>query len=665
MATVVRAEAKITAQNALRPGINSAINDLKRFKQASDQMTRMQAAQAQLTNFGRMAATAAGGFVAYRAVDMARQSVKEYSKLERSMTRVAITGNASREEQEAALKSIRQLALESATTTENIVKGLDAFVARGRNVKEGMQFLPAIVRTAQAANAEVEDMAKTAVSIQDNMKIGAESMAAAFDAVVAGGNMGSFEAKNMARYLPGLLPLASQLGFRGQDGLNEMIAQLQTIAAGTGSIEQANSAMENILSKFESDKTIKGLADMLAPLGMDAKKVEKQFMDTRKSGGNLVKTLLDLIKTATKGDFSLIGKIIDDQQFKTGVIALLTMEDKLNDFRRQMKNTAGVVDQQFNRVLGDTQATLDRLSESTNRLQTAVGQSFSQTFGPVSDAWAKDFNSLAEGLERANKAAQDAKSGGVFSGIFNEVAKGWGAHLKEQEANNQRIRDERTLARMGSRGITDNPEARGLQNTIGMLENLPSRSAAQEAALKRHKARLAQLSGPVTPNAGELGALSREIGRSITEGVEAFNKDPKNKGGLLFGMSPEHRATFDMIREAAQHRANRAPLFGGPPGNAAPGLPVPPVRQNTPPRFDAMPVNALDDAVAKTEEVKTNFQQAEAAAKGPGAAFAASVKTGVDQAIADLERFNAAARSVAIPGIGRGFPTGRSMSEVE
>ena len=33
--------------------------------------------------------------------------------------------------------------------------------------------------------------------------------------------------------------------------------------------------------------------------------------------------------------------------------------------------------------------------------------------------------------------------------------------------------------------------------------------------------------------------------------------------------------------------------------------------------------------------------------------------------VGHLERFNAAARNVAIPGIGRGFPTGRSMSEVE
>jgi TP901 family phage tail tape measure protein len=557
------------------------------------------------------------------------------------MTRAAITGDATREAQEAALLSVRNLARESATSTAKVVAGLDATVAAGRNLKEGMEFLPAIVKTGVAANAEFSDMAKTAVSIQDNLKIGAEHMQAAFDALVHGGKMGQFEAKDMARYLPSHMPLASLLGMRGQKGLEEYIAMMQTIRKGTGTSEEAAGAARNIFSKFESEKTIKGLAEMLGPLGMNVAKVEKEFDDARKAGKNLVWVLVDLIDKATKGDYSKIGKIIDDQEFKTGVVALLQFRGEYKRMLGDMKNATGSVLQDHARVMKDTQSTLDRMTESASRFSAAVGQSIIQPLGPVLEARSKDFNSLAEGLERANKAAQDAKSGGVFSEIFNEVAKGWGAHSKEQEANNQRISDERTLARMGSRGITDNPEARGLQSTIGMLENLPSRSPAQEAALKKHKARLAQFSGPVTPNAEELSALSRQIGRATS--------------GIYSGPN------FDLVREWAHHRQDRAPVFSGPMS----GLPVPPMRQNRPFSFGDMPLNALDDAASKATEVKTTLEETVNAARAPGPALAASVKTGVDQAIADIERLNSAMRNVSIPGIGRGFPTGRSMSEVE
>ncbi|MCA3607716.1 MAG: hypothetical protein IOC67_14595, partial [Methylobacterium sp.] len=401
----------------------------------------------------------------------------------------------------------------------------------------------------------------------------------------------------------------------------------------------------------ESEET----AGKFKKMGVD---LRKEMAAARKNGENLVDAFARITDKALKGDMSKLPQLFSDQEFARGMRALLNGYGKLPDLIEKINNSTGAVANNLKRITSDTQATLDRLSESAGRFGTALGQSIAQPLKPVFDARAQDLNTLAEGLERANKAAQDAQSSGIFSEVFNQIWQGQVNHSNDMQANNRRISDRRILGRMHTRSIDDNPEARGLRNTIGMLENLPSRSPAQEAALKRHKARLGELSGPVTPNADELGALSREIGRSIADGVDAFNKDPANRGSTLFGMTGAHVADFARIREMAHHMQDRAPRFSRP----LPGLPIPPERKNRPGSFDVAP---LDDAVTKVEAVKNTLDDVAAAAKTPGPALAASVKTGVDQAIADLERLNSAMRGITMPGIGRGFPTGRSMSEVE
>ena len=91
MATVVRAEAKITAQNALRPGINSAISDLKRFRQHADQLSRHRAMEDRLAGIGTAMKAAAAGFVAYQGMEQMRRAVRDIAALDREMTRICIT----------------------------------------------------------------------------------------------------------------------------------------------------------------------------------------------------------------------------------------------------------------------------------------------------------------------------------------------------------------------------------------------------------------------------------------------------------------------------------------------------------------------------------------------------------------------------------------------
>lgn len=49
-----------------------------------------------------------------------------------------------------------------------------------------------------------------------------------------GDKLGKFELKDMARYLPSMLPAFEALGGEGQSGLRSLVAMLQVIRAGTG-----------------------------------------------------------------------------------------------------------------------------------------------------------------------------------------------------------------------------------------------------------------------------------------------------------------------------------------------------------------------------------------------------------------------------------------------
>jgi len=73
-------------------------------------------------------------------------------------------------------------------------------VAAGRSLPEALAFLPSVVRTAQASGSDVTDIAKTADAVGAQMKIRAEDMQQAFDAMAKAGKAGEFELKDMAEY---------------------------------------------------------------------------------------------------------------------------------------------------------------------------------------------------------------------------------------------------------------------------------------------------------------------------------------------------------------------------------------------------------------------------------------------------------------------------------
>ncbi|MEW6258115.1 MAG: phage tail tape measure protein [Pseudomonadota bacterium] len=307
----------------------------------------------------------AGGAVA--AGLAARAAVTDFAQLDRHLRRIAITGDATEEDAAAAGKAIRALAqMPGSPGLETIVEGLDALVASGRSLPEAMRFLPSVVVTAQAAGAATAEIATTADAIGANFGIAADKMQRAFDILVAGGKLGKFELKDMARYLPSLANAAAPVVGKGEEGLRKLVALAQAVRAGTGSAEEANASLMNIFSKMETDQTVKNFKEF----GIN---LPKALAKARKEGRDLLEVFIDLSGQALKGDLSKIPQLFSDQEFARGMRALLAAPDALRRFQGALANVDGTALRDFGRIANDTQDKIEQFTNAWREMTLLVG----------------------------------------------------------------------------------------------------------------------------------------------------------------------------------------------------------------------------------------------------------------------------------------------------
>lgn len=349
----------------------------------------------------------------------AASAYKEAAQYDRRLTMIGITADATVGQVDGVRAAIADLAKETALPREGVAGGLEALVAQGRSLKEAQEFLPSVARTAAASGSEVEDIAKTADSVGSNFEIAGGRMQKAFDIMAAGGKAGQFELKDMARYLPSLGPATAAIGFKGEKGLADLVSMLQTMRKGSGTAEEAVASMNNVLMKMESDTTTKKFKGM----GVDA---EAAFKKARKEGRNLVEVFEELLQTATKGDKSKIGELIQDQEFKRGALALMQFRGNWQKLSATLQESSGgTIANDITRVMNDSAASVQRTENAVKDLYSSLAKLADK--GGVSaglEESSKELSSLASAMERVGKAYSDKGVKGALDQILGDSRKG-------------------------------------------------------------------------------------------------------------------------------------------------------------------------------------------------------------------------------------------------
>lgn len=379
--TFAHVAAKMKAITGTAAAINRTAAQVSRAEAAAARGTTMIAASA-----SRVLAPAALGYAA-------AQAFKRFADAEMALTRIGITADATDEQIDGLTKTLRNLAAETGKPFGEVAEGLNQLVAGGLDLPVAMPAMPAIVRTAQAAGAEVRDIANSALAASQALGIAGKDMEAAFDVMVAGGKAGKFELKDMARYLPSIAPAAAAVGMRGEEGLKRIVAMLQVIRNGTGSVEEAASSAANIFAKMESEETTK----RFSKFGID---LRKEMAKARREGRDLLEVFTDLTARATGGDLSKIPQLFSDMEFARGMRALLSYRDLMADVLKKLENAKGSVARDFERVTQRSQVAINRLAESWDRATAALGRLIDAAGGSSALAGAaKALETIAERFE--------------------------------------------------------------------------------------------------------------------------------------------------------------------------------------------------------------------------------------------------------------------------
>ncbi len=390
------------------------------------------------------------GITAYAA-----GAVKRYSEVERAMTRTGITGEATDEQIAAGIEKMRKLAMETAQPFDKMREGMDALTSSGKSFQESLAMMPAIARTAQASGAGMADTANSSVALLNHLSIKAEELQAAQDIMAKAGKLGQFEAKDMARYFPSMMPAASSVGFKGLEGLKQLSAVVQTIRSGTGTSEEASGSAMNIFAKMESEETAK----KFKKFGVD---LRAEMEAARKRGANLFDTFLDLAEKALKGDMSKLPQLFQDMEVQRGMRPLLKDRAKIAEYKAGLNDADGTIAGDLERVLKNKQADIDRFAAAWDQFTTAVGKRL---------AGSASGNIATQLMETGAKNLENPPSQAEKDKMFSDVRDM--AHLRanlgavgEVEAEMQRLLQQRGKGPVTAPFVQNMQRLRGKRATL-------------------------------------------------------------------------------------------------------------------------------------------------------------------------------------------------------
>ncbi|MCG9060193.1 phage tail tape measure protein [Laribacter hongkongensis] len=203
---------------------------------------------------------------------------------------------------------VRAATLEGGSRDDNAA-ALDKLIARGIfTPEEAGKLLPMISRAATAAGSSAEEMTGVAMAAVQNAKIPVEQIPKALGMALKAGQLGGFELKDMATWLPKMLAMGGLSGLRGTDGLASILAASQLAVTAAGSTDDAGNNVVNFLQKITSSDTANDFKKIGSRTLTDRKKGEKgidlygTLSAAREEGVDPVEAFTRLVRKVASGD---------------------------------------------------------------------------------------------------------------------------------------------------------------------------------------------------------------------------------------------------------------------------------------------------------------------------------------------------------------------------
>ena len=394
-------EKQLSRFNRTATQFNSKVAQIERATKGMDRVSRGMQANSELMvgSLKALGTVAAGAYL--------KDAVMSFADLERRMTRIGITAEASAEDTKKALETIQHETKALGLPLDQGINAMDTLVASGMRLEEALAFLPAVLTTTQAQGAAAEDIANAGLKTASAFKIEAKDMQKAFDDMAYSAQNGQFELRNMAQYLPSLSTEWATLGYKGEEGLKRLLGMLQTLRAHTGTNEQAANWAENIMLKMTSPETINKFAKFHIDLMGELDKAVR-------NGEDKLHAFVRLSMQATKGDIEKFNQIFQDSQLQLGMKVLASFPEELAKNIEILNSTQvdGTNVRNLQRIIDDTQSSIERFNQSYETFKQKIGG----RVAPVA-TWAMD--TVSQGIDVGD--AKDAGMKKLGWGIFRRM----------------------------------------------------------------------------------------------------------------------------------------------------------------------------------------------------------------------------------------------------
>lgn len=313
-------------------------------------------------------------------------------------------------------------------TREDSLSGVKALANSGQfgdDPRAAMGILPVLTRAAAANDAQVTDMANIAIKAKATM--GLIDVNRLMDMTAQGGIEGQFETRDMAKWLPQQMAYTKRTGLSGYEGFATLVAANQLAMNTAGSADEAGNNVKNLLSKVNSSDTAndakklkidlsgtlaaaqaKGVGGLDAFLNLteqvaskDARLVKLREQAKGAKGDDL---RANLVAQAGILEGSSIGKLVQDQQAMSALVALLNGRIKFDEVRGKVMSANGTNDDLL-KVIADEPGAKAQLAaaEAANNMQNALNK-----VNPLLGAAADGFSALSQEFPTLSAAVTGA-----------------------------------------------------------------------------------------------------------------------------------------------------------------------------------------------------------------------------------------------------------------
>lgn len=353
---------------------------------------------------------------------------------------------------------------------EDVAAALNELIASGKyDVDNVAPALNTSAKTAFAAGADTVDAAKMTLAMQN---FGVKNLSLAQDRSMRAGQIGSFEYRDMAKFLPEQMAMARASGYSGDDGLVKLLSLNQVAKTTAADSNTAGNNVINLLQKLSSREFSDSVADAIDTSSGDPTKTKgngkkaKQVFDwstyaiqQREQGVYGVEAFVKLLERQLLGNAqysklqkqalsaktpeerkakledmsniamgSEMGQIIADREALMAAMAAVYNKDKIVDLEKKIGTAGGTVDKDLDVVRSGEWAKDQAMNQEKLFAQSKAYDSVSGPLSTLKDGIVKvasEHETLAASAYAATLAlAALAAGAGVATVLGGKVGAG-------------------------------------------------------------------------------------------------------------------------------------------------------------------------------------------------------------------------------------------------